>query len=165
MAYLYSIIKAKEMKTKIQIKTFLGKMLFEYEKENNSIKKTLIKAVIQGAYLQGADLRDADLRDANLRGADLQGANLQGADLQGADLRDADIQGAYLPIYCKYHISIIDDKIKMGCKIKSIKEWNDIFKRSEFQSEVKGNIDSERIYANYKAVKAYYLHMKNLKVK
>ena len=89
------------MKTKIQIKTVFGKLLFEFEKEDNSIKETLIEAVRRGAYLQGADLQGADLQGAylqgaNLRGAYLQGANLHGADLQGANLRGADLQGADL---------------------------------------------------------------------
>jgi uncharacterized protein YjbI with pentapeptide repeats len=114
------------MKTKIQIKSVLGSLLFEYESEDNSIKKTVIEAVKQGANLRGANLRgadlrgaylrcayllganlrdanlrganlqDADLRDANLRGANLWGANLWGANLRGADLRGADLQGANL---------------------------------------------------------------------
>jgi hypothetical protein len=84
------------MKTKIQIKTPFGKLLFEFEKEDNSIKETLIEGVKRGVDLRGADLRGADLRDAYLRGADLRGAYLRGADLRGADLRDADLRGADL---------------------------------------------------------------------
>ena len=49
------------MKTKIEIKSIWGSILFEYEKENNSIKDTLIEAIKGGAYLGGAYLRDADL--------------------------------------------------------------------------------------------------------
>ena len=49
------------MKTKIQIKTYLDSILFEYKKEGNTIKETLQEAVKTGA----------DLRDAYLRGADL----------------------------------------------------------------------------------------------
>ena len=52
------------MKTNIQIKTTLGSLLFEFEKEDNSVKDTLVEAVKQGAYLIGADLVDADLGDA-----------------------------------------------------------------------------------------------------
>ena len=60
------------MKLKIEIKNrFTGKVLFEYENENNTIKDTLVKAVEQGAYLQ-----DAYLQGADLRGADLQDAYL-----------------------------------------------------------------------------------------
>ena len=49
------------MKTKIKIKSICGSILFEYEKENNSIKDTLIEAIKRGAYLRGADLGGADL--------------------------------------------------------------------------------------------------------
>ena len=84
------------MKTKIEIKTVLGKLLFEFEKENNTVKDTLIEAVKRGADLRGADLRWADLRWADLRGADLQGADLQGANLRGADLQGANLRGADL---------------------------------------------------------------------
>lgn len=79
------------MKTKIEIKSVFGDVIFEFEKENNSIKDTLVEAVKQGANLRGADLRGADLRDADLRGADLSGADLSGAYLSGAYLSGADL--------------------------------------------------------------------------
>lgn len=59
------------MKIKIDIKTYFGSILFRYEAENNTIKKTLEKAVATGAYLTGAYLTGADLTGAYLRGADL----------------------------------------------------------------------------------------------
>jgi uncharacterized protein YjbI with pentapeptide repeats len=84
-------------KLKIEIKNrFTGKVLFEYESENNTIKKTIGMAVEEYADLGYADLRGADLRGADLRGADLRGANLRGADLRGADLRSADLRSANL---------------------------------------------------------------------
>ena len=53
------------MKLKIAIKHYLtGALLFEFEKESNTIKDTLVEAVRRGAYLRGADLRYAYLRDA-----------------------------------------------------------------------------------------------------
>ena len=72
------------MKTKIEIKTYLGSLLFSFESENNTLKKTLEKAVKSEANLRGADLRGANLYGANLCGADLYGANLYGANLRGA---------------------------------------------------------------------------------
>ena len=89
------------MKTKIEIKSVFGVLLFEFEKEDNSVRDTLVEAVkqgadLQGANLQGADLQGADLQGANLQGADLQGADLRGAYLQGANLQGADLQGANL---------------------------------------------------------------------
>ena len=84
------------MKTKIQIKTTLGSLLFEFKKEDNSVKDTLIEAVKRGADLGDADLRDADLGGANLGGAYLRGANLVGADLGDANLRGANLGDANL---------------------------------------------------------------------
>ena len=55
---------------KIQIKSIWGEVLFEYEKENNTIKDTLKEALKQGANLTGADLTGANLTRANLYGAD-----------------------------------------------------------------------------------------------
>ena len=54
---------------KIQIKSIWGDILFEYEKENNTIKDTVLEAIKQKADLSYADLRSADLRYANLRSA------------------------------------------------------------------------------------------------
>ena len=87
----------EEKKIKIDIKNrFTGKILFEYENFNNTVRDTVIEAVKSGANLRGANLRGADLGGANLRGADLGGANLGGADLGGADLGGANLRGADL---------------------------------------------------------------------
>lgn len=47
------------MKTKIQIKTFGGSVLFEFETEENSISKTIVEAVKSCANLSRANLSDA----------------------------------------------------------------------------------------------------------
>ena len=103
------------MKIKIEIKSYLtGSVLFEYEKEDNTLKDTLIEAVkcganlyganLRSANLYGANLRSANLRSANLYGANLRSANLYGADLRSADLRSADLYGAnnipFIPFAC-----------------------------------------------------------------
>ena len=86
---------------KTQIKSRIGSVLFEYEKENNTIKDTLIEAVKKGAnledaYLYGANLKGANLKGANLKGANLEGANLYGANLYGANFYGANLYGANL---------------------------------------------------------------------
>lgn len=120
------------MEVKIEIKSIFGDVLFEYSKENNTIKDTIIEAVkrdanlgdanLRGAYLDGANLGGADLggadlggaylrgaylRDANLGGADLRGANLGGANLRDANLRGADLGGAG-------KITSVDDILLIG---------------------------------------------------
>ena len=83
-------------KVKIQIKSIFGDVLFEYEKENNTLKDTLEKAIKSGANLSGANLSGADLSWANLSGANLRWANLSEADLSWATLRWANLSGADL---------------------------------------------------------------------
>ena len=77
------------MKTKIEIKSIWGSVLFSYEKEDNTIKDTLEEAIKSGANLRGANLGGAYLRDANLGDAYLGDANLGDANLGGANLGDA----------------------------------------------------------------------------
>src|SRR3990167_157352 len=93
----YSSLNRRIMKLKIQIKHFImDSVLFEFETENNTIKKTLEEAVSQRADLRAANLWRADLWRANLRGADLQRANLRGANLWGANLWGVNLWGANL---------------------------------------------------------------------
>ena len=79
----------KAIKIEITSRWFVDKVLFSYESDDNSMKKTLEEAQNSGANLRGADLYGADLRGADLRGANLYGADLRGADLRGTNLRSA----------------------------------------------------------------------------
>ena len=81
---------------KIQIRTLAGNLLFEYESKDNTIKKTLEKAVKERADLRGADLGEANLGEADLGEADLREADLWGADLWRANLRRVDLWRANL---------------------------------------------------------------------
>lgn len=81
------------MKTKIQIKSVLGNILYEYESDDNCLKKTVEEAVKQNKDLFMADLGEANLYMANLRWANLERANLEGANLRGANLRWANLGG------------------------------------------------------------------------
>ncbi len=67
------------MKTKIEIKHWItGSILFEFETNNNTIAKTLERAISERADLRYANLRSANLSSANLRSADLSYADLRG---------------------------------------------------------------------------------------
>lgn len=77
-------------KIKIEIKNrWTRSVLFEYEKEDNTLEDTLLAAI-----KSGADLSSANLRGANLRGADISFANLSGANLSCAE------HIPYLPFAC-----------------------------------------------------------------
>ena len=117
------------MKTKIQIKTVLGSVLFELEKENNSVKETLEKAVKGDADLRGADLRDADLGGTDLGYADLGGADLGYADLGNwgkiQSLSDI-LQVGAIGSRCGYTTIFHSDKgvfVQCGCFRGSLEEF------------------------------------------
>ena len=186
------------MKIKIQIKSVLGEVLFELEKENNTIKETLEQAVKEYANLEDANLRNANLRNANLRNANLINANLRNANLEYANLRNANLrnanlrnanleyanlrnanlrnanlinanledanledaknkENAILPIFCKWSYGIKGDLIIIGCKQKTIEEWDIWFNSNEEYSTSRGTDDFKQIEAIYNALKSYYL--------
>ena len=174
------------MKTKIEIKSILGEVLFTYEAENATIKDAVENAVLQkfnlidadlrgadlrgaglrgaylfDAYLIDADLIDADLIDADLRGAELRGANLRGANLRGANLRGAkNTENAYMPLFCKWSYSILGDKIQIGCETRTIEEWDEFFASTEELLTKRGTEEFKQIEAIYLACKAYLTHLK-----
>lgn len=132
------------MNVKIEIKNrWTGKVLFELESENNTVKNTVVEAVKGDASLRDADLRGADLRGANLSGASLSGANLSGANLRDANLSGADLSGAdlrgvkilktivFIGIYRYIAMPIIaeDGKhyVKLGCHLRTVEDWEKDF--------------------------------------
>ena len=109
---------------KIEIKSIFGNLLFEYECEKNTIKKTIEKANLSGANLSGADLRYANL-----------------------------------PIYCKWNHSIQDDKIRIGCKLQTIQEWDLFFESDEVYETQRNTQEFKQIEAVYLAYKSYLTHL------
>jgi len=107
--------------------------------------------------LSGANLRRANLSGADLSGADLSGVNLSGADLSGANLSGADLSGAELTIFSKWNVFYeLPDVIRIGCKTKTIKEWENWFENStEIFDHSRDSLTFKRIKAHYKSVKTY----------
>ena len=116
----------------------------------------LFMADLRGAYLSGANLSRADLSRA-----DLSRANLSRADLSGANLFEAYLSEAYLPIFCKWRVSYTTDGtvVKIGCKFKTVAEWDEWFSGSGEFDTPRDSEDFRRIEAEYLAVKAYITHL------
>ncbi len=126
----------------------------------------LNSANLNSANLESANLRSADLRSANLRSANLESANLRSANLRSANLRSANLysanlysaenkENAYLPIFCIWNHSVIGSKIQIGCKEKTIEEWDLFFASDEIYSTERNTEDFKQIQATYEAYKAY----------
>ena len=72
------------MTTKIEIKSIFGDLLFSYDCEENTIKKTVEEALKEKINLQLSDLSGSDLRSSDLRNSDLSGQRLIGQQKQKA---------------------------------------------------------------------------------
>ena len=81
------------MKSTFEIKKTDGTIIFEYEAENNSVKKTLEEYIKKEKASIGiremVNLHNIDLFNANLRGIDLSNTDLKGSNLTAVNLEDA----------------------------------------------------------------------------
>ena len=90
------------MKKAIDIKNWkTGEVIFSYECEDNTIKKTVEEAVKQGINLSYADLKNTDLSNANLYESnliftDLSNANLSYSNLNFANINNTNLSNAVL---------------------------------------------------------------------
>lgn len=80
----------------IEIKSIFGEILFSFEKENNTIKDTLLEAYLEGINLEYSDLKKANLEGINLKEINLENANLKGANISNTNLNCANLNGANL---------------------------------------------------------------------
>jgi len=85
---------------KIQIKSRIGSILFEYEKENNTVKDTVIEAVKSGANLSGANLSGIKIKIAHV------------------------FTGLYKYVVIPFISESGEKYVKMGCYVRKITEWD-----------------------------------------
>ena len=118
-----------------------------------------IRATVESAAKLGISCFRANLSDANLSYANLSYANLSDANLSYAK---------HVPMHSRWEVSFTESPslvVHIGCKTKSIAEWDAIFERigesmnialSMFESpELGSNDDARKIRANYMAIRAY----------
>ncbi|MDR1276405.1 MAG: pentapeptide repeat-containing protein [Candidatus Accumulibacter sp.] len=85
----------------IAIKNVAGRVLYEHGEPENTLRRTVTRALKAGIELPGADFSGEDLSGtlfsrANLHGASFCGATLRGASFEGARLDYADFRNADL---------------------------------------------------------------------
>ena len=108
---------------KIQINSIYESVLFEYEKENNTLKETVIEALKKGANLRDADLTGADLTGANLTGANLRDANGEKITIKKAIVFTGFYKYLLIPIISEDNSELV----KMGCYTRTVKDWEKDF--------------------------------------
>ena len=103
-------------------------------------KELLREANLYGANLYGANLDGANLYGANLYGASLVRANLYGANLDGEPLTKEELyNGVVMQIHfgIGHSITVARDYVKIGCKEKTLDEWQEFFKQDDWGDQAK----------------------------
>ena len=91
-------------------------------------------------------------------------ANLSGAYLSRANLSGAKVKETYFEPQSKYHVMHREDgMVKIGCKEKTIEQWDAFFASTDEYETKRGTDDFNRIHAHYLSVRAYVMAMKELK--
>jgi hypothetical protein len=127
----------------------------------------LTRANLSGANLSGANLTRANLSGADLTRANLTRANLSGANLTRANLTRANLSGAlnkdaaYLPQFCKWSHSLRGDLIQIGCKEKTISDWQIFFDSDVVYETPRDTEDFKQIQAIFESYKAYISFLNN----
>lgn len=139
------------MKKVIQLKTYTGKVIFEYSKENNTIKDTLEEAARQIVNLRNIQLVNADLNGIELKNVDLSGAvfynvslmksNLQYVYLDDSILNDVTFDYSILNSLTLIESSIRDAYFDRTLLYNSILHKTSLFKVSFIHADLK-SIDS-----------------------
>ena len=135
-------------------------LTFANLKEARLIDSDLAFANLTGAILTSADLTFANLKEANLKGANLIDSDLALANLTGAILIDSDLKGVSISVFCKWALSYKNDLIRIGCKEKTIEDWDSFFESNRIYKTKRDTEDFKRIRANYEALKTYLNIMK-----
>jgi len=115
---------------------------------------------LRNCDLSGSDLSGSDLRNCDFSGSYLRNCDLRHCDLSGSDLSGSDLSGSYLPIFAKWSFSIRNNQIiRIGCKEKTISEWDLWFASTEEFDTTRGTPEFKKIQAMYLAQKAYLTHL------
>jgi hypothetical protein len=59
-------------------------------------------------------------------------------------------------MFCKWSVGITNNKISIGCKDKTIKEWDEFFKSKDIIGTKRDTQEFKQIQAVYNGFKAYY---------
>jgi uncharacterized protein YjbI with pentapeptide repeats len=109
-----------------------------------------------GGNFLGGNFLGGNFRGGNFFGGDFLGGNFFGGDFFGGDF----LGGLMIP-HCKWvYGQDCDGKIIIGCKRKTIQEWEEWFAGTEEFDSKRGSEDFKKIQACFEATKTFMNFMK-----
>jgi uncharacterized protein YjbI with pentapeptide repeats len=114
----------------------------------------------RGGYFRGGEFRGGEFRGGYFLGGEFRGGEFRGGEFRGGYFRGGEFLGGVMCIYSKWFVGLtFEGTVKIGCKIKTFKEWDAWFKGKEEYSTKRNTPEFKRIYAHYVAIKAYKKEM------
>jgi hypothetical protein len=109
-----------------------------------------------GGYFRGGEFRGGEFRGGEFRGGEFLGGYFLGGEFLGGEFRGGEFLGGTRAPQCKWIYGLTPDgKIKIGCKEKTIEEWDQWFNSTHEYSTPRSSVEFTKIKACYEATKAY----------
>jgi len=122
-----------------------------------------------GGDFRGGNFRGGNFRGGNFLGGDFLGGNFLGGNFLGGDFcggnfRGGNFLGGTMMPHNKWRCGVESNGlIRIGCKVKSMQEWDSWFAGNETFSTPRGTKEFAKIQANYLAVKTYVIFLEDFK--
>ena len=110
-----------------------------------------------GGYFRGGEFLGGYFRDGYFLGGYFRGGYFLGGEFRGGEFRGGLMMPNCKWIYGQTH----DGKIKIGCKLMSMQEWEEWFSGNEKFSTERGTKEFKKIQACFEATKAYLNFLNN----
>ncbi len=112
-------------------------------------------------WLVLAETKNADVEVSESGWVIWKGGDFLGGYFRGGYFLGGEFRGGIMMPLCKWVYGFDHDgKIKIGCKSKSLEDWQKWFDSDEEYSTKRGTEDFKKIRACFEAAKAYLIAMK-----
>ena len=142
-----------------------GEFLGGYFRGGEFLGGYFLGGEFRGGYFRGGEFRGGYFRGGEFLGGEFRGGEFLGGEFLGGyflggEFLGGEFRGGVMCIYSKWFVGLtFEDKVRIGCKTKTFKEWDAWFKGKEEYSTKRNTPEFKRIYAHYVAIKAYKKEM------
>jgi hypothetical protein len=109
-----------------------------------------------GGYFLGGEFRGGYFLGGEFRGGEFRGGEFRGGYFLGGEFLGGYFRGGVMMPLCKWVYGFTHDgKIKIGCKEKTLEDWEAWFDSDKTYSTPRGTEEFKKIRACFEAAKAY----------
>jgi hypothetical protein len=117
----------------------------------------------RGGYFLGGEFRGGEFRGGYFLGGEFLGGEFLGGEFRGGYFLGGEFLGGVMNPHCKWRVCGVmpDGRVKIGCKEKTMEEWDAWFAGTEEFETKRGTKDFAKIHAMFLSLKAYVIFLKD----